>query len=91
MTVIQKVAKELQMKPKKLLEASLELYLEQRLSKVESDIFLIAKKHGVKDVFEMDKKIKEGFIHENEGHDDFFILDNLEAERDKIKTILDNL
>lgn len=38
----------------------------------------------------MDEKIKKGFIPENEGHDDFFNLDNLEAERDKIRTILDN-
>ena len=61
MAVIDKVAKEFRMKPKELLKESLKTYLEKRLSKVEADIFLLAKKYGVKDVFELDSKAKRGF------------------------------
>jgi len=32
------------------------------LSKVESDIFILAKKYGVKDIFEMDSKIISRWI-----------------------------
>ena len=54
MTVIDMVAKEFHMDPKEVLKESISTYLHQKLSKVEADIFTIAKKHGVKDVFELD-------------------------------------
>jgi len=91
MSVIDMAAKEFHMKPKELLKESLRTYLEKRLSKVESDIFLLAKKYGVKDVFELDSKIKEGFFTEKETYEDYFVFDNLEAEREKIKNLLEKL
>ncbi len=91
MAVIDAVAKEFNMKPKELLKESLKTYLEKRLSKVEADIFLLAKKYGIKDVFELDSKVKEGIVSEKEAYDDYFVLDNLEAEREKIKKFLEKL
>jgi hypothetical protein len=91
MAVIDAIAKEFNMKPKELLKESLKTYLEKRLSKVETDIFLLAKKYGVKDVFEFDSKVKEGFIKEKDAYEDYFIFDNLEAEREKIKKFLEKL
>lgn len=91
MVVINTMAKEFQMKPKELLKESLRTYLEKRLSKVEADIFLIAKKYGVKDIFELDTKVKNGIVSEKESYEDYFIFDNLEAEREKIKRFLEKL
>jgi hypothetical protein len=91
MAVIDAVAKELHMEPKELLKESLKGYLEKRLSKVEADIFLLVKKYGVKDVLEMDAKVKKGLISEKDAYDDYFTLDNLEAEREKIKRILEKI
>jgi len=91
MAIIDAVAKEFNMKPKELLKESLKTYLEKRLSKVEADIFLLVKKYGVKDVFELDSKVKEGIVSEREAYDDYFVLDNLEAEREKIKKFLEKL
>lgn len=91
MAVIDLVAKEFHMKPKELLKESLKTYLEKRLSKVEADIFLLTKKYGIKDVFEFDAKVKEGFISEKEAYGDYFTFDNLEAEREKIKKFLEKL
>lgn len=91
MSVIDMAAKEFHMKPEELLKESLRTYLEKRLSKVESDIFLLAKKYGVKDVFELDSKIKEGFFTEKETYEDYFVFDNLDAEREKIKNLLEKL
>jgi len=91
MTVIDLVAKELHMKPKELMKESLRTYLRQRLSKVEADLFLLAKKYGVKDVFELDSKMKEGIVSEKEAYEDYFTFDNLEAEREKIKKYLEKL
>jgi len=91
MTVIDLVAKELRMKPKELMKESLKTYLDQRLSKVESELFIIAKKYGVKDVFELDSKVKEGIVSEKEAYEDYFTFDNLEVEREKIKKYLEKL
>lgn len=91
MAVINTMAKELQMKPKELLKESLMTYLEKRLSKVEADIFLLAKKYGVKNVFELDDKVKDGIVSEKESYEDYFVFDNLEAEREKIKKFIAKL
>lgn len=91
MANIDAVAKEHHMKPKELLTESLKTYLEKRLSKLDADIFLLTKKYGVKDVFELDSKVKAGFIRESDSYDDYFIFDNLEAEREKINKILEDL
>lgn len=91
MAVIDTVAKELHMKPRELVRESLKAYLEKRLGRVEADIFLIAKKYGIKDVFELDAMVKDGFLGEKEAYDDYFALDTLEAERDKIRIFLDKL
>lgn len=91
MTTIDIVAKELHMKPKELLNESLKSYLEKRLARAEADIFLLTKKYGVKDVFEMDAKAKEGLISEKDSYDDYFNFDNLESEREKIKKILEEI
>jgi hypothetical protein len=91
MAVIDMVAKEFNIKPKELLKESLKTYLEKRLSKVEADIFLLAKKYGVKDVFELDSKVKEGLFSEKETYEDYFVFNNLAAEREKIKKYLEKL
>ena len=91
MTAINMVAKKLHMNPRELLNKSLTTYLEKRLSKVEADIFLIVKKYGIKDVFELDTKVKKGFISEKDAYDDYFILDNLESERKTIKKFLEKI
>lgn len=91
MTTIDIVAKELHMKPNELLHESLRTYLDRRLSKVEAEIFVLARKYGVKDVFELDTKAKDGLINEEDAHEDYFNLDNLEADRDKIKKLLEEL
>ena len=91
MTIIEKTAKELNMKPKNLLEISLKTYLQQKLIKLDAEYFLIAKKYGVKDIFDLDKKIREGFFSEEYTYEDFFTFDNLQAERGKIEKILEKL
>ena len=91
MVGIDLVAKELHMKPDELMKESLRTYLEKRLSKIEADIFVLAKKHGVKDVFQFDSQVKEGFITEDKAYEDYFIFDNLEAERGKIRDFLERL
>lgn len=89
MTVVDMVAKEFHLNPKELIADSLRTYLHQRFSKIEADIFIIAKKYGVKDVFELDSKVKKGLISEKDAYDDYFALDNLEADRERIKKLLE--
>ncbi|MEW6102804.1 MAG: hypothetical protein AB1630_03145 [bacterium] len=88
MTVIDVVAKGLHIAPKELLRESLKSYLEKKLSRIETDIFLLAKKYGVKDVFDLDSKVKKGFFSEKESYEDYFLFDNLEAECERIKRLI---
>ncbi len=88
---IKEIAHQLEIKPQDLERESLKTYLTQRLHHIEAEIFRIGLKHGVKDIWEMDRLIKKGKIHENNSWEDFFVLDNLEAERNKIKTLLAKL
>ena len=91
MTVVDIVAKEFRVSPKEILKDSLKTYLHQRLSKVEANIFIIAKKYGIKDVFELDSKVKKGLVNEKDAYDDYFALDNLEAEKEKIKKLMEKV
>jgi hypothetical protein len=91
MTVIDSIAKELQMSTNDLLRESLKTYLEQKIAILEADIFRIAKKYGIKNVFEIDAKIKEGLIKEKDAYEDYFTLDNLEVEREKLKKFAESL
>ncbi|MBI1883307.1 MAG: hypothetical protein HYS08_03770 [Chlamydiae bacterium] len=70
---------------------SLRTYLEQQLRHVESEIFRIASRHEVKDVFQLDQFIQSGKIREEEGWEDFFELDELETRRKQISSLLENV
>lgn len=85
------IAKEFHLNPNELLKESLRIYLHQKLAKIEADIFLIAKKYGVKDVFGLDSRVKEGLVREDDAYDDYFTLDNLEAERERVKKLLEKV
>lgn len=91
MNVIDSVAKELHMSPNELIKEGVRTYLKQTLSKIESELFILAKKYGVKDVFELDSRVKEGLISEKDAYDDYFAYDNLEADREKIKRLLEEI
>ena len=88
MDIIDTAANELQINSNELKRESVRAYLMQKLSMVESEIFLLAKKYGVKDVFELDSKVKDGIVTEDDAYDDYFAFDNLEADREKLKKLL---
>jgi len=79
------------MKPDELMKESLEAFLKHKLRVIESELFLLAKRYGVRDVQEFDRMIQEGKFHEEDAFEDYFKLDNLEAERDLILEYLDKL
>ncbi|RME62662.1 MAG: hypothetical protein D6778_10830 [Nitrospirae bacterium] len=76
------------MSPSEVLKESVTIYLEKKLLAVESELFRLGKKYGVKDIFELDKKIKEGVFAEKDTFEDYFYFDNLEAERQRLKALL---
>jgi hypothetical protein len=88
---IEELAKDLRMKPDELMKESLETFLKHKLRVIESELFLLAKRYGVRDVQEFDKMIQEGKFHEEDAFEDYFKFDNLEAERDLILEYLDKL
>lgn len=91
MIAIDELAKDLHMKPEELMKEGIRSFLNERLLTLESELFLLAKKYGTKDVFVFDEKIREGKFHEEEAFEDYFKFDNLEAERDRIKKYLEQM
>jgi len=89
--LIEQVAQRLRTKPEVLERESLKLYLEKKLRVIESELFLLAHRYGVRDVAELDEMIKQGRFHENEAFEDYFDFDYLEHERDKLSQLLEGL
>jgi hypothetical protein len=85
------IARKLGIEPKELERESLQAYLEARRRQVEAQLFLLATKHGVRTVQELDAAIQQGKIREAEGFEDFFVFDHLETERGKILEALHSL
>lgn len=81
MIAIEQLARELHMKPEELMKESIETFLRRKLRIIETELFLLAKKYGVSDVFDFDRIVKEGRLHEEDAFEDYFKFDNLEAER----------
>ena len=88
MLSVQSIAKEFNVSPKQLMDESLRLYLHQELVKVETELFRYAQKYGVETVTELDKKLQNGFLKEDEIHDDFFVFDHLEYEKERLLKFL---
>ena len=82
------IAKELSIPEDELIKESLKTYLQDKLLEVESEIFKIKKKLDVENIHELNEKAEKGEIYEEEAFEDYFLLDNLEAEREKIEKIL---
>ena len=88
---IKEIAHQLHLPPQKLEQESLRVYLDQKLRHIEAEIFRIASRHEVKDVFQLDQVIQSGKIKEEEGWEDFFELDNLESQRKQMRSLLEKL
>jgi hypothetical protein len=91
MITLEELAKDLRMKPDELMKESLETFLKHKLKIIESELFLLAKRYGVRNVQEFDQMVQEGKFHEEDTFEDYFKFDNLEAERDLILEYLDKL
>lgn len=91
MELLREVAEALDMKQDFLARKSLTLYLEKELCDTEAAIFKITSKYGVKPVFELDDRLKQGKLKEENMLDDFLELDYLEAKRDKIRRVLEKI
>lgn len=85
------LARDLNMRPDALLKESIETFLKHRLKIIESELFLLAKKYGVDNVFEFDRMVREGTLHEDDAFEDYFKFDNLEAERDVLLNHLERV
>lgn len=90
MLPIQRIASEFKIDTDVLIRRSVKCYLLQQLLKVETELFHYCKKYGIKTVFEMDEKLKNGSLKENDIIDDFFAIDHLEFERERLKTLLES-
>jgi len=77
---IEELAKDLRMKPDELMKESLETFLKHKLRVIESELFLLAKRYGVRDVQQFDKMIQEGKFHEEDAFEDYFSLITLKQK-----------
>lgn len=89
--LLEQIATQLNILPEKLERESLKVYLQRNLRLIESELFGLARRYGVRSVTELDEKIQQGAFHEDESFEDFFRFDHLESERRKHLEILETL
>jgi len=90
-TSVEEAATMLHMEKAELVEEGLKAYLKERLRGLKAEITAIYLRYGVSSIDELDKKINEGELSESDTFDDFTMLDYLEGEKDKIKTIVEKI
>ena len=91
MQVLDEIAKVLHTEPDKLEKDSLKSYLEKELLRVETNIYQIGCRHGIKSILELDEKLKKGEAKEEDIREDFMELDRLESEKDELLEALRKL
>lgn len=85
------IALKLQVSPQELERESLRLFLRHQMRLIESQLFSLAHKYGVRTVAELDHLAQSGVIHENDAFEDYFEFDYLEATRDTLRESLREL
>jgi len=85
------IAARLHLSPGELEQASLRLFLNHRLRRVESQLLSLMRGYGVQTVTELDDLVHSGKVYEAKAFEDYFEFDHLEAERDLLLTSLQEL
>ncbi|MGC9393401.1 MAG: hypothetical protein ACP5J4_00950 [Anaerolineae bacterium] len=85
------IALKLQVSPEELERESLRLFLRHQMRLIESQLFSLAHKYGVRTVVELDHLVQSGALHEDDAFEDYFEFDYLEATRDTLRESLREL
>jgi hypothetical protein len=89
--LLEQVASRLNTPLEQLERDSLHIYLQRKLRTIESEIFTLAHRYGVRTVFDMDEAIQSGKLHEPESFEDYFRFDYLEDQRDTLRELLNQI
>jgi hypothetical protein len=85
------LAARLNMSEQELERESLRPYLQYQLREVRADIAQLCNKYGVQSAADMETRYREDTLPEAETWEDFFRLDHLEARRDELLSLLQEL
>jgi len=91
MKSLKKVSEILQMDKDELEKEGIKSFLNAKLRSVETEIFRIAQKYGIKSVEELDEKLKQGLVEEEDVLPDFQELDYFESQREQILKAMEAL
>jgi hypothetical protein len=91
MSIISKVSGLLGIDANTLEKESLKVYLKKKMREYSVEILEICRKYGVKSAKEFEELYKSGKLNEEDTLDDFFRLDYLESQIEKIKVALREL
>jgi hypothetical protein len=67
------------------------IILIEKLRLLETEIFRLASKYGVKSVDELDKLVEKGALSEEKLGEDFFVFDHLLEEKEKVEFVEKNI
>jgi len=91
MSAISKVSELLGIDESTLEKESLKVYLKKKMMEYNAEILEICRKYGIKSAKEFEELYKSGKLNEENTLDDFFRLDYLETQIEKIKAALREL
>ncbi len=91
MQIFEDVANVLHLSKEKLEIESIRTFLQKELRNIEAEIYKIGSRHGIKSIFELDEKLKNGDVREEDMMDDFMELDYLESRRDDMLKAMEKI
>lgn len=91
MQIFEEVAHVLHLSKEKLEIESIRTFLQKELRNIEAEIYKIGSRHGIKSIFELDEKLKNGEIREEDMMEDFIELDYLESRRDDMLKAMEKI
>ena len=87
-SILSEVSKEIGVSKDDILSKGLRAYLRTELGKVETELFSIYHKYGIKSIHDLEHSIEKGEVSESDVLDDLTKVDYLESRRDKLKNLL---
>jgi hypothetical protein len=91
MQIFEDVAHVLHLSKEKLEIESIRTFLQKEIRNTEAEIYKIWSRHGIKSIFELDEKLKNGELTEEDMMDDFMELDYLESRRDDMLKAMEKI
>ncbi|MCZ7359316.1 MAG: hypothetical protein O8C55_04500 [Candidatus Methanoperedens sp.] len=85
---LHKISKEIGIKEDELVASGIKAYIKSELGKIETQLYSLYHKYGIKSIKELESAIEKGTVKESDVFQDLTKIDYLEAEKSKLERLI---